>query len=110
MGNVYIVQESPGKNVLGAADYGRLTVLLTADRQVLFSPGQVLWELRNRLSKFCDDDYLVLIGDPVALALAFCVAAEANQGRVKVLKWDKQDVRYYPITIELYPQRGGDPP
>ena len=105
MGNVYVVQESPGKNFLGAMDYGRLEVLLPADRQVTFSPGPALYEFRQRLDKFSDDDFLLLIGDPVAIALAFAVAAETNVGRVKVLKWDKQECRYYPIQVEMYQSR-----
>ncbi len=105
MGKVYIVQESPGKNTLGAADFGRPEVLLSSDRQVLFSPGPTVFELRNRLQGFSDKDYILPIGDPAAIAIACMVAAENNLGRVKLLKWDRQEARYYPIQVNLHPER-----
>lgn len=104
MGTVYIVQESPGKNVLGATSFGNPEFLLPSDRQVTFSPGPTVFELRNRLQRFCDDDYILLIGDPAAIGIACMVAGEANLGRVKLLKWDRQEQRYYPIQVDLHPE------
>ena len=106
MAKVYVVQESPGKNVLGAADFGTIEILLSSDRQVTFSPGPTVHELNQKLQRFSDDDYLVLIGDPVAIGIACAVAANCNRGRLKVLKWDKQECRYYPIQVELFTGRG----
>lgn len=102
---VYVVQESPGKNLLGAADFGTVRVLLPSDRQVVFSPGPTVFDLRQQLQKFSDDDYLLPIGDPAAIAIACMVAAENNLGRVKLLKWDRQEARYYPLQIDLHPER-----
>lgn len=104
MGKVYVVQESPGKNILGAADFGTPEILLSSDRQVIFSPGPVVFELRNRLQRFSDDDYILPIGDPAAIAITCMVAAENNLGRVKLLKWDRQESRYYPLQVDLHPE------
>lgn len=38
---------------------------------------------------FTDDDFVVAIGDPVAIAIFTYAAAFTNTGRVKVLKWDR---------------------
>ena len=45
------------------------------------------------------------MGDPAAIGLACAVAASTNQGRFKVLKWDRQESVYYPVNINLF-ERG----
>lgn len=105
MGRVFIVQESPGKDLLSAADYGEVRILLPPERQVTFSPGPVVHDLDSKLSDFSDSDYLVLVGDPVAIGIACAVAARWNNGRFNVLKWDRFERRYYPIRIELFQRR-----
>lgn len=97
---VYVVQEVPGRNVLPATRFGDLKVLLP--------PGQVQVDatwwvklLQKGLSEFADGDYLLCIGDPAAIGLATAVAASKNQGRVALLKWDRQERVYYPITANI---------
>jgi hypothetical protein len=102
MSIVYAVQESPGKNLLGATDYGEVKFLLPPDRQLTLSPGPVARELRQGLVDFTEADYLLLIGDPAAIGIACVYAAEQNRGRFKLLKWDKQQSRYYPIQVDVY--------
>ena len=46
-------------------------------------------------------DYLLLIGDPAIIAVAAAAAAKINNGRFKVLKWDRDDKTYYDIEIDL---------
>ena len=99
---VYVTQEQAGKNLLPATRYGELSVLLTESNNIGFSAGFVCNALRSKLSRFCDDDYLLLIGDPVVIGIAVATAAQWNQGRVKMLKWDRQEHCYYPVTINLY--------
>ncbi len=53
------------------------------------------------LSTFCDDDYLLLIGDPAIIALAGAIASEMNRGKFKVLKWDRDEKKYYDLEIDL---------
>lgn len=97
---VYVVQESTGKNFLPAASYGEIEVLLQA-QEFGFSPGPMFHRINKKLQHFCDEDYLLLIGDPVAIGIATAVAARWNQGRVKVLRWDRQERTYYPMQLEL---------
>lgn len=104
MPTVYVVQESPGKNILGASDFGEIKMLLPSDNQIIFSPGPTTFELKNKLQKFSDLDYIIPIGDPAAIAIACMVAAENNKGRLKLLKWDRQESRYYPLQIDLHPE------
>jgi hypothetical protein len=99
---VYVIQEQTGKNILSAKKFGDFKILLPPGLQVTFSAGQVANKLYTDLSNFNDADYLLLIGDPIAIGIAMGVAFQWNNGKVKVLKWDKQEHVYYPIEINLY--------
>jgi hypothetical protein len=103
-GKVYIVQEVYGRDYLPAAKYGELIPLLTAETQIYLSATPAVRKLARSLSKFTDDDYLVLVGDPVLIGLATALAAGANRGRVKVLKWDRRSFTYHCVQIDLYPK------
>jgi hypothetical protein len=102
---VYVIQEMQGKNVIPASKYGELSFLLKEGSQVTLSAGFVTNQLKMKLDKFNDNDYLLLIGDPVAIGIAVAIAAHWNQGKVKLLKWDKQDKQYYPVSINIH-QKG----
>lgn len=99
---VYVIQEQANKNILPAERFGEIQTLLPPGAQVTFSSGQVCKKLMFDLSTFKDEDYLLLIGDPVAIGIAVAVACHWNQGRVKMLKWDRQEKIYFPISINLY--------
>jgi hypothetical protein len=42
-----------------------------------------------------------MVGDPAAIAVAGAVATMLNNGRMKVLKWDRQEMRYYVVEFDL---------
>src|SRR5574343_1813958 len=105
MAKVYIVQESPGKNITMELDFGEIEVLLPPDKQLTFSPGPIIHILRTKLAHFTDEDYILLIGDPAAIGVVCACAAEWNQGRFKMLKWDRQTGKYFPIQITIHPER-----
>ena len=106
---VYVIQEIPGTaegrpkiNIMGAQKYGDIKVLLKEDSQIIFSPGPVIFSLRQKLKNFCEEDYLLLSGDPSVIGLACAIASDINNGRFNLLKWDRQERMYYPIKINLY--------
>ena len=98
---VFLVQENPYINVLGAAEYGDIVVLFESGQQIMFSPQPAIRKLKRKLKDFDDGDYLLMMGDPAAMGIACCIAAEMNRGRFNILKWDKQQQRYYPVGINL---------
>tara|TARA_E500000178_G_scaffold278767_1_gene278342 strand:- start:97 stop:444 length:348 start_codon:yes stop_codon:yes gene_type:complete len=98
---VYVVQEAANRNLLPANSYGEIKVLLPPG-QVAFSTGPTLRRLRDRLRHFRDTDYLLLMGDPAAIAMAAAVACDVNRGKFKMLKWDKQEQQYFAIAVDLY--------
>lgn len=96
---VYVVQEVPGKNILPATEYGELKVMLPHG-DVTLTAEPTLQRLRGELAHLTEQDYILLIGDPVAIALA-TVAANEVVNRLNLLKWDRQTKRYFPVSIIL---------
>ena len=106
---VYVLQELPGTsigrpkyNIIGAQKYGKLKVLLKENTQIVLSPGPIIFELRRLLRDYTSKDYLLLSGDPSVIGIAVAIVSDMNNGKYKVLKWAKQERRYYPIEINLH--------
>ena len=106
---VYVIQEIPGTkegrpriNIMGATDYGSVKFLLPELSQIIFSPGPLIFKLRKALQDYTSEDYLLLTGDPAIIGVACSIVSDITNGKYKLLKWDKQEKKYYPITINLY--------
>ena len=106
---VYVLQELPGTkagtpkiNIMSASQYGNFKFLLPEFSQIIFSPGPLIFKLRNLLKKYRSTDYLLLTGDPAIIGVACSIASDITNGKYNLLKWDKQERKYYSITINLY--------
>ena len=106
---VYVIQEIAGTregkpkiNILGASEYGTFKFLLPELSQIIFSPGPLIFKLRKGLKDFSKKDYLLLTGDPAIIGVACSIVSDITNGKFKLLKWDKQERKYYPIEINLY--------
>ena len=106
---VYVIQEIPGTqsgnpkiNIMGASNYGNFKFLLPEFSQMIFSPGPLIYKLREGLKNFKARDYLLLTGDPALIGVACSIVSDITNGKYNLLKWDKQERQYYPITINLY--------
>ena len=106
---VYVIQEIPGTkegrpkiNIMGAQKFGKIKVLLREDSQMIFSPGPIIFELRKLLKDYTSEDYLLLTGDPAIIGVACSVVSDITHGKYNLLKWDRQERMYYPISINLY--------
>ena len=97
---VYILQEM-GRNIRSAEKFGELKVCLPDNRQIVLSSGPMVFKLKQELKDFNENDYLILMGDPAIIALAGAVASEMNRGKFKILKWDRDEKKYYDIEIDL---------
>ena len=97
---VYVLQEM-GRNIRSAEKFGELKVCLPDNRQIVLSSGPMIFKLKQELKDFNENDYLILMGDPAIIAAAGAVASENNNGRFKVLKWDRDEKKYYDIEIDL---------
>ncbi len=106
---VYVIQELPGTkagapkiNIMSASKYGEFKFLLPEFSQIIFSPGPLIFKLRNLLKNYTPEDYLLLTGDPAIIGVACSIVSDMTNGRYNLLKWDKQDRMYYPISINLH--------
>ena len=106
---VYLVQDVPGTkagtpriNIVGAREYGEVKSLLPELSQIIFSPGPLIYKLRSLLKNFREEDYLLLTGDPAIIGVACSIASDITNGKYNLLKWDRQERKYYPISINLY--------
>ena len=106
---VYVIQEIPGTkegrpkiNIMGATEYGKFKFLLPELSQIIFSPGPLIFKLRKELEKYRNKDYLLLTGDPAIIGVACALVSDITNGKFNLLKWDKQERKYYSIEIDLY--------
>ena len=109
---VFVIQEiagtkagNPKINIMGASTYsssGKFNFLLPEFSQIIFSPGPLVYKLRKGLKNFKKEDYLLLTGDPAIIGVACSIVSDITNGKYNLLKWDKQERKYYPIEINLY--------
>ena len=106
---VYVIQDIPGTkagapkiNIIGATEFGNLRVLLPENSQIILSPNYVITTLRQKLKDYTIRDYLLLTGDPAIIGVACSIVSDVTNGKYNLLKWDKQERKYYPVEINLY--------
>ena len=69
---------------------------------MLFSRQPFIHKMRKNLRDFKETDYLLCTGDPAIIALSTAIASDITQGKFNLLKWDRQETRYYPLSFNLY--------
>ena len=106
---VYVIQHIAGSqagtpkiNIIGAQKYGDFKFLLPEFSHMIFSPGPLIYKLRQGLKDFKEGDHLLLTGDPALIGVACSIVSDITNGKYNLLKWDKQERKYYPISINLY--------
>jgi|TARA_Y100000015_G_scaffold31421_1_gene30995 hypothetical protein len=110
LSKVYLVQEIPtdretGKpkfDITAAMKYGEIKTMFPRLKQMQFSPGPLIIEIKRSLKNFTPDDYLLLYGDPALIGVVCAVASDVTNGRFKLLKWDRIQSSYFPIEINLF--------
>ena len=106
---VYVIQEIAGTgegrpkiNIIGAAEFGTFKFLLPELSQIIFSPGPLIFKLRKGLQNYRPSDFLLLTGDPAIIGVACSIVSDITNGKYQLLKWDKQERKYYSININLH--------
>lgn len=84
-----------------AKDHGELVFLLRPGNIRRDRLRSAVQSLREELADYGPGDFLLAIGDPVAIAVAVAVALEASDGIVTLLKWDRMEEQYEPYRIDL---------
>ena len=106
---VYVIQEIAGTrdgrpkiNIMGAGEFGTFKFLLPELSQIIFSPGPLIFKLRKGLQNYRQKDFLLLTGDPAIIGVACSILSVIKLHNNQLLKWDKQERKYYPIQINLH--------
>jgi len=92
----------PAIDLSPAEEFGQLEFLLP-DGELQGSPEEVVEEIREGLEHFTKDDFLLLTGDPRAIAWAAVIAAERSPV-LQLLHWSRVARRYRVASVPL---RGG---
>lgn len=111
MGNVYVVQNHlrydpelgelvPRYNISPAERFGKLKFILSP-RATTARPEEVIAKMDLILRNFTDEDFLLLIGNPVLIGWATALAAAHNKGRVQLLVWSGKERDYTPVKSHL---------
>jgi len=112
MAKVYLVQMPPSRynadigrsepvDISSAASFGDITKPLFPRNGVSFFTQIDVQEVRKLLKDYCDDDSILLMGDPAAIALTASLAAETNRGKYSVLRWDRPRRQYMRMTFDI---------
>ena len=104
MPKVYIVQETHinGRplNYTDAQRFGDLELVLSKNYSVLNTAPTVA-EIRKKLMGYTEEDFLIPTGDPINIAIASTIAARQTNGRINMLKYDRNSKMYMPVIINI---------
>lgn len=108
---VFVVQQpakldrgewKPIFDIRPARMFGKLTfVTLRPGNVYLDTLPTVMAHVRSVLKDFNDSDFILPTGEPLLIAVAAAVAAQANGGRLKLLKWDRRARSYQVVQIDI---------
>jgi len=88
-------------DMLQLLDFGSVEVLLEPGEQVTFNSAATVRRIAAKMLNYREQDFVVAAGDPVAIMIAGAFAAAANRGRFTILKWDRQERRYFKVPVDL---------
>jgi hypothetical protein len=92
-----------------AESFGKVRCLLGWDEAMDLGPDVMVWKIRERLADFGDGDYILPLGSPMVMGLAIALAAEMNDGRVRILQWSRESGEYQVREMDLNAQpRNGE--
>lgn len=112
MSKVYVIQKQLVYNKDAGAlvskfdfslgeDFGELVFLLSSSAAP-FDPDSILLELSEKLKDYSDEDFLLLVGNPCFIGWATAIAAQNNNGNVKLLQWSGRNKQYIPIDAKIF--------
>lgn len=90
----------PKYDVSSAESYGDVTELLRPEAKP--EDPSTITEMHAKLGGMQEEDYLLLIGNPVLIGLATAIAADYTGGVIQVLQWRRDG--YHPIRHNVFPE------
>jgi hypothetical protein len=83
-----------------ALKFGVINILLPHG-PTLLDVGLMVAGLKEKLKHITEDDHILLIGDPVAIAATVLVAGQLTGGKVKLLKYDRNEKLYNVVSFAV---------
>jgi len=109
VGRVYVPVMPSRVNCAPALVFGKVVGPFVSQGDVqhlgVLPARPVLAKLRHGLADFTENDWLLLLGDPVLIAAATLYAVEhlPHNIALKVLKWDRQEKVYLEVQLDEFP-------
>jgi hypothetical protein len=100
MSRVFVVQQPsvfdrharkfvPKYDLAPAAAHGKLVYILGPGNIFKDRMEQATRQIAKVLATFSADDFMLAVGDPVAIAAAVLIAGQRTGGTIQLLKWDR---------------------
>lgn len=87
-----------------AVRFGTIEILLPHG-PVLMDSAALIAGLNERLKDYTDDDFIMCIGDPSAIAASVLVAGMKTGGRISLLKYDRNEKQYNVVRLNCSTER-----
>lgn len=84
-----------------ALEYGELTFLLRPGNIYPSRLPNAMRTIRKGLEEYTIDDYILLIGDPVAIGMTIMIASRMTGGRANLLKYDRAEKKYSDFMVDI---------
>ena len=99
---VYVLQHPPESiNIMAAKEYGTLVFCLPEKSQLVYSAAPFVRKMKKNLRDFEPRDFILCIGDPAIIGLSTAIVSDVTRGLFNMLKWDRQERMYYPLTFDF---------
>ena len=99
---VYVLQHPPESiNIMAAKEYGTLVFCLPEKSQLVYSAAPFVRKMKKNLKDFEPRDFILCIGDPAIIGLSTYIVGDITHGLFNMLKWDRQERMYYPLTFDF---------
>lgn len=86
-----------------ASVYGALQPPLFDRMGAEFTTAPAVARIRSELKNYDDEDSILALGDPAAIAVTCTIAANNNFGRFSVLRWDGRTRQYVRLIFDTKP-------
>lgn len=100
MTKVYIVQAHNNKDMSDARRHGELHVLYPSHIHRPYDTDHLTNVAHTQLRDFCEDDFLLLLGDPAICGMVTKVASEYSE-IVRMLSWNRIKQEYHEVTWDF---------
>lgn len=113
MSTVYVCQQTlkrdpmdrnkllPKFDLEAASEYGEIKILIHPYTSA-FNHDKIIPGLREELKNYCDDDYILPVGNPSMIGWVVALAAQYGGGVVKTLQYDGFSDSYNVVEATLF--------